>query len=168
MRRKHDIIRQYAVCTVVSSVLFGCASTQAPSIRPHYDNALRSAVAFAGEANTKMSLTDRMARWKVPGVSVAIIDHCRIVEARGFGIAGSNGQAVRAQTVFQAASVTKPVAAFAALRLVDKGVLSLDDDVNRHLQSWKIPNSPLLARHPVTLRGILSHSAGLIPGGYGG
>lgn len=162
------MIRKYAFCFVVASVLSGGASAQAPSIRPHYDNALRKAVAFEGEANAKMSLSDRMARWKVPGVSVAIIDDCRIVETRGFGIAGSNGQAVRAQTVFQAASVTKPVAAFAALRLVDTGVLSLDDDVNRRLRAWHIPNSPLLAGHPVTLRGILSHSAGLIPGGYGG
>lgn len=115
-----------------------------------------------------MSLADRMARWKVPGVSVAIINGCRIVETRGFGVAGADGRLVKTQTLFQAASVTKPVAAFAALHLVDEGVLALDEDVNSRLQKWKVPDSPLLAGHPVTLRGILSHSAGLVPGGYGG
>src|SRR3546814_16865339 len=69
---------------------------------------------------------------------------------------------------FQAAAVTKPIAAFAALRLVDQGQLSLDSDVDAELQSWKVPASPLLEGHPITLRGILSHSAGLVPGGYGG
>jgi len=64
--------------------------------------------------------------------------------------------------------VTKPVAAFAALRLVDQGLLSLDSDVNAELRSWKVPVSPLLEGHPITLRGILNHIAGLIPGGYGG
>src|SRR3546814_4374786 len=75
---------------------------------------------------------------------------------------------VQGDTLFQAASVTKPIAAFAALRLVDQGQLSLDSDVDAELQSWKVPASPLLEGHPITLRGILSHSAGLVPGGYGG
>src|SRR3546814_6098404 len=75
---------------------------------------------------------------------------------------------VQGDTLFQAASVTKPIAAFAALRLVDQGQLSLDSDVDAELQSWKVPASPLLEGHPITLRGILSHSAGLVSGGYGG
>src|SRR3546814_18444976 len=75
---------------------------------------------------------------------------------------------VQGDTLFQAASVTKPIAAFAALRLVDQGQLSLDSDVDAELQSWKVPASPLLEGHPITLHGILSHSAGLVPGGYGG
>ncbi|HSI48074.1 MAG TPA: serine hydrolase domain-containing protein [Ideonella sp.] len=166
----HVAAQKRVVGAIIGSALSGCAFVQVPSVSPHtrYDNALRQAVAFEGAAEAKMSLADRMARWKVPGVSVAIIDDCRIVEIKGFGVAGANGRAVRTQTIFQAASVTKPVAAFAALRLVDKGVLSLDEDVNLHLQAWKVPHTPLLTGHPVTLRSILSHSAGLVPGGYGG
>src|SRR3546814_20255568 len=75
---------------------------------------------------------------------------------------------VQGDTLFQAASVTKPISAFAALRLVDQGQLSLDSDVDAELQSWTVPASPLLEGHPITLRGILSHSAGLVPGGSGG
>jgi CubicO group peptidase (beta-lactamase class C family) len=86
----------------------------------------------------------------------------------GAGATQLGGPAIRADTLFQAASISKPATAFAALRLVDSGVLTLDDDLRPRLRSWTIPDSPLLAGHPVTLRGILSHSAGLIPGGYGG
>src|SRR3546814_4872561 len=78
------------------------------------------------------------------------------------------GMGVVVCSLCQAGSVTNPIAAFAALRLVDQGQLSLDSDVDAELQSWKVPASPLLEGHPITLRGILSHSAGLVPGGYGG
>lgn len=135
---------------------------------PAYANTLRQAIVFENESGGHLSLADRMGRWKVPGISVAVIDNCDIVDRHGFGLTRKDGAGVRSDTLFQAASVTKPVAAFAALRLVDRGLLSLDSDVNAELQSWKIPASPLLDGHPITLRGILSHSAGLVPGGYGG
>src|SRR3546814_14540243 len=102
-----------------------------------------------------------MERWKVPGLSVAVIDGCKIVDRHGFGVTRSGGMEVQGDTLFQAASVTKPIAAFAALRLVDQGQLSLDSDVDAELQSWKVPASPLLEVHPITLRGILSHSAAI-------
>lgn len=143
-------------------------SAQAEQGIPAYAGTLRRAVVFEDDSGSKLSLADRMRRWKVPGISVAIIDNCRIVDRRGFGITRKGGAKVQSDTLFQAASVTKPVAAFAALRLVDQGLLSLDSDVNVELRSWKVPASPFLEGHPITLRGILSHSAGLIPGGYGG
>lgn len=142
--------------------------THAEQAAPSYTNSLRRAVVFENDPDSKLSLTDRMERWKVPGISIAIIDKCNIVDRHGFGITRNGGIKVQSDTLFQAASVTKPVAALAALRLVDQGLLSLDSDVNAELQSWKVPSSSLLDGHPVTLRGILSHSAGLIPGGYGG
>ena len=135
---------------------------------PAYADSLRRAVVFENEPGSKLHLADRMERWKVPGVSVAIIDGCKIVDRHGFGITRKDGAKVQSDTLFQAASVTKPVAAFAALRLVDQGLLSLDSDVNVELKGWKVPASPFLEGHPITLRGILSHSAGLVPGGYGG
>lgn len=135
---------------------------------PAYAHALRRAVTFENGTDGKLSLAERMARWKVPGLSVAVIENCKIVDRHGFGVTRKGGAAVQSDTLFQAASVTKPVVAFAALRLVDQGQLSLDRDVNTELRSWKVPASPLLEGHPITLRGILSHSAGLIPGGYGG
>lgn len=165
--------RQIAMNSLVVSMMMAFSgvtvqTAEAAQSIPAYADTLRRAVVFENESGNKLSLADRMERWKVPGMSVAVIDNCKIVDRHGFGITRKDGAKIQSDTLFQAASVTKPVAAFAALRLVDQGLLSLDSDVNVELQSWKVPASPFLEGHPITLRGILSHSAGLIPGGYGG
>ena len=72
------------------------------------------------------------------------------------------------ETLFQAASVGKSVTAAAALRLVEQRRLGLHDDVNQKLTSWKIPTNQYTADTPVTLRMLLSHTAGVTgTGGYG-
>ena len=122
---------------------------------------LRRPVAIAGHETERFSLAERMAHYRVPGVSVAVIEHCRVVDARGFGSAAPGGNAVTPRTLFQAGSITKTFTAIAALRLVQQGVLSLDRDVRQGLTSWRLPDSPLLTRRSVTLRGLLSHRAGI-------
>jgi CubicO group peptidase (beta-lactamase class C family) len=103
-----------------------------------------------------------MAHYRVPGVSVAVIDNCRIVDARGFGRASPGGRnPITPRTLFQAGSISKTFTAVAALRLVEQGKLSLDGDVRHVLTSWNLPNGPLLQGRPVTLRGLLSHTAGI-------
>jgi CubicO group peptidase (beta-lactamase class C family) len=110
-----------------------------------------------------------MAELKVPGVSVAVIDHGQIAWARGYGVleAGSK-RAVTPQTLFQAASISKPVSAMAALSLVQQGKLALDDDVNASLRGWQVPASELSTQEKVTLRRLLNHSAGTGVHGFRG
>lgn len=162
--------RKIAGKILAVSIVMGISmqTASAEQSTPPYANALRRAVVFEDNPGSTFSLAERMARWKVPGVSVAIIDNCTVIDGRGFGVTRDGGLEVQPDTLFQAASVTKPITALAALRLVDQGILSLDSDVNAELQTWNLPESPLLDEHPITLRGILSHSAGLVPGGYGG
>jgi CubicO group peptidase (beta-lactamase class C family) len=81
--------------------------------------------------------------------------------------AGSD-KPVNAETLFQAASISKPVAAMAALALVGRGKLALDEDVNRKLVSWKVPENDFTKEEKVTLRRLLSHSAGLTVHGFPG
>jgi CubicO group peptidase (beta-lactamase class C family) len=76
--------------------------------------------------------------------------------------------AVTPRTLFQAASISKPVAALAALRLVEQGLLSLDEDVNARFVSWKVPENEFTKTEKVTLRRLLSHTAGLTVHGFGG
>src|ERR1041385_6147697 len=103
-----------------------------------------------------------MAAHHVPGVSIAVIDSGRIVWARAFGVKeAGTADSVTSQTLFQAASISKPVAATAMLRLVEQGKLSLDENVNDYLKSWKLPVNKYTAREKVTLRRIVSHNAGL-------
>jgi CubicO group peptidase (beta-lactamase class C family) len=131
--------------------------------------ALRPAVDVEGRPIQRWSLAERMAHHRVPGVSIAVVDGGRIVWASGFGVreAGS-ADSVMASTLFQAASVSKVIAATATLRLADEGRLDLDADVNRYLTSWKVPENQFTTREKVTLRRILSHSAGLTVHGFRG
>ena len=124
---------------------------------------------IAGAKSELWTIAARMAFYQVPGVSLAVIDHGAVEWARGYGIArAGESDAVTPDTLFQAASISKPVAAAAALTLVEAGRLALDSDVNEKLQSWKIPASPAAAGQPVTLREILSHTAGLSVQGFDG
>lgn len=116
-----------------------------------------------------MKLSDRMQFYKTPGVSVAVINDGRIEWARGYGFTETGGKnPVTTETLFQAASISKPVAALAALRLVQDGRLNLDEDVNKKLVSWKVPENDFTKEQKVTLRGLLSHSTSLTVHGFGG
>ena len=97
-------------------------------------------VVVKGGMNATHTLSDRMATWHVPGVSIAVIHHGAIEWAQGFGVVSVGGAAVNAETLFQAGSISKPVAAMGTLRLVQEGKLSLDTDVNKTLTSWKLPD----------------------------
>ncbi len=103
-----------------------------------------------------------MEKFRVPGVSVAVIKDFAIHWAKGYGVADvSSGAPVTHETMFQAASISKPVSAMAVLRAVQEGKLSLDRDINTILKSWKLPTGDFTREHPVTLRTLLSHTSGL-------
>jgi CubicO group peptidase (beta-lactamase class C family) len=125
-------------------------------------------VLVEGEAPVTSKLSDRMAELHLPGVSVAVIHDGEIQWARGFGVTRIGGPPVTAKTLFQAASISKPVSALAVLRLVQAGKLDLDTDVNRYLKSWKIPGNTFTEEHPVTLRELLTHTAGVTVHGFRG
>jgi len=110
----------------------------------------------------RMSLIDRMAYHKVPGVSIAVINDFQIEWAKGYGVleAGKD-QPVTTETIFQPGSTAKPIVAMIALHYVEAGDLELDSDVNEKLTSWKIPENEFTAQAQVTLRRLLSHSAGI-------
>ena len=109
-----------------------------------------------------------LEKFKVPGVSWALIDGGAIVDRGSAGVVeAGRADPVTPGTLFQACSISKPIAVFAMLRLVDRGLLDLDEDVNRRLTSWQLPSTgdwqPV-----VTLRHLASHSAGLTVHGFPG
>lgn len=114
-----------------------------------------------------MPLAERMAEAKVPAVSIAFIEDGRVRWARAYGLAQA-GRPATPRTLFQAASISKAVAAAGALRLVDQGKLALDEDVNSRLTGWRVPPAELAGGEAVTLRRLLSHTAGLTVSGFPG
>lgn len=133
------------------------------------ENGLLPAVVIKGQAAPTMTVADRMKHYHVPGVSVAFLDHGQIAWTRTYGFADVAAKTpVTPETLFQAASISKPVSALAMLRLVQDGKLSLDEDVNVKLRSWKVPENEFTKEQKVTLRRIVSHSAGLTVHGFPG
>lgn len=121
------------------------------------------------EPPLRLDLAKLMEVYKVPGLSVAVIDNFKIVWAKGYGVleAGSS-KPVTARTLFQAGSISKPVAATGALALVEQGKLALDEDVNLKLKTWKVPENEFTKTEKVTLRRLMSHSGGLTVHGFPG
>lgn len=109
-----------------------------------------------------LTLPEVMERFGVPGMSVAVIRDFEVHWAKGYGVADVvTGAPVDAETLFQAASISKPVTAMAALTAVQEGLFSLDDDINSILRSWSLPGRGFTDQQPVTPRLLFSHTAGL-------
>lgn len=160
----------------VTLTLLGLAWCSAVAAAPPQDTraarvekGLLPPVTFVGDPTRTMSIADRMAHHKVPAVSLAVIEGDRIAWARAYGTLTRTGHdPATVETLFQAGSLSKPVTAAGALSLAHRGKLSLDGAVNGYLTSWKAPRSEKAEGRPVTLRGILSHTAGLTVHGFRG
>lgn len=114
-------------------------------------------------------IEEAMVEYFVPGVSIAVIIDFKLDWTRGFGETDiETRDPVTERTLFQAASISKPVAAMAALKFVQDGKIGLDDNINISLESWKIPDNRYTANKKVTLKNILSHTAGLTVSGFRG
>jgi CubicO group peptidase (beta-lactamase class C family) len=108
------------------------------------------------------TLQQLMDKMRVPGVSVAVIRDFEIHWAKGYGTGDvTTGAPVTPETIFQAASISKPTAAMGVMRLVQDGRMSLDADINSFLKSWRLPASEHTRDRAVTLRSLLSHTSGL-------
>jgi CubicO group peptidase (beta-lactamase class C family) len=135
-----------ALLLLVASTIIGGAQAPAPPVPGPIDAAEIAAL---------------LKQFNVPGVSIAVIKDFQIDWARGYGLADVDaGTPVTADTMFQAASISKPVAAMASMRAVQDGRFTLDQDVNTILKSWKLPGGEFTKHRPVTPRGLMSHTSG--------
>jgi CubicO group peptidase (beta-lactamase class C family) len=126
------------------------------------ENGLRQAVVVRGAPERTMRLADRMRALEVPGLSIAVINHGAVEWSRAYGVADvSTGRPVTTDTLFQAASISKPVTAVGLMRLAAAGELNLDEDVNRRLRDWKVPAADGVTNKFITPRMLLSHTAGM-------
>ncbi len=153
-------------------VISAPAQEPAPAIQSRIarvEQGLSSRVVVKGAPGQKASIASRMAFHDVPAVSIALINDGQLEWARAYGVLDAAGQrAATPASLFQAGSISKTISALGALRMVEQGKLSLDAPANVQLSSWKIPDNRFTQQRPVTLRGLLNHSAGMnVHGFYG-
>ncbi|HKP13067.1 MAG TPA: serine hydrolase, partial [Blastocatellia bacterium] len=115
------------------------------------------------------TIQERMKYYDVPGVSVAVINDYKVEWARAYGVKDvETKEPVTTETLFQAGSISKPVAAMIALKKVAEGKIALDEDINDKLTSWKLRDNEFTAKRKVTLAHLLSHTGGLTVHGFPG
>jgi CubicO group peptidase (beta-lactamase class C family) len=106
-------------------------------------------------------LTDRMRRYAVPGLQVAVLTGGELATVKGYGLADPKTQrSVTPNTLFDPGSISKAVTALAVVKLADEGRFTLDTPVNSLLRTWKLPENEFTRKTPVTLRHLLTHTAG--------
>jgi CubicO group peptidase (beta-lactamase class C family) len=121
------------------------------------------------EAVEPKTLLSRMQSLQIPGVSIAVFDEGHILWAKGYGVCEKNVPAViDTTTLFQAASLSKPLTAVATFALAEKGSIDLDKDINLQLRSWKLPENDYTKHEKVTPRRVVSHMGGLSIHGFEG
>lgn len=119
------------------------------------------------EGDSTWSIEERMAHYGVPGVSIAVIYDGKIEWTKTYGVMDMEDKTpVTKETLFQAGSISKPVAAYGALELVEQNKIGLEEDVNTYLKTWKLPDSEFTKEKKVTLKNLLNHSAGLTIHGF--
>jgi CubicO group peptidase (beta-lactamase class C family) len=150
---------------VFSSISLGQTATDSQIKR--VEQGLLPAVLIKGESG--WSITERMKFHKVPALSIAVIKDFKIDWARAYGVKDlETNEPASTETLFQAGSISKSVNAMVAMKKVEQGRISLDDDINNKLTSWKLPENEYTAKKKVTLRNLLSHTAGTTVHGFPG
>jgi CubicO group peptidase (beta-lactamase class C family) len=174
---KTTFLRIKYVAALLAAMFVGvvpqlCTQTKAADHQEHIQRIEAKAVDLPLQANEpplQLSLKKLMELYKIPALSMAVIENYKIVWAKAYGVTDvGTSKSVTTKTLFQAGSISKPVAAVGALSLVEKGQLALDESVNQKLKSWKVPENEFTKTEKVSLRRILSHTAGLTVHGFPG
>lgn len=159
------ISRIVILACVILSVGFG--QSDVASRISQVEKGLLSPVLIKGEQG--WTIQERMKHYKAPGVSIAVINNFKIEWAKAYGVKDiETNEPVTTETLFQAGSISKSVAAMTALKKVQDGKIALDEEINKKLVSWKLPDNELTTNNKVTLANLLTHTAGLTVHGFPG
>ncbi len=110
----------------------------------------------------KKSIVERMVEYNVPGLCIAVINNYEIEWVKSYGVKNIHTKdPITVDTIFQAASISKPLVATIALNLVEKKLLGLDEPINSKLKDWNIPDSDFTKEKEITLKHVLTHTSGI-------
>lgn len=160
-------MKKYLLPLIIILVGLSCQSKE-PAISS-IENNLLPTFYIEGEEPAPVTLEERMKYHGVPGLSVAVYRNGKLDWAKGYGLADiESNTPVTPQTLFQAASISKPVTAMAVLDMAEEGNIDLDADINEYLSSWELAENEFTAEEKVTFRRILNHTAGTTVWGFPG
>ncbi|WP_372770719.1 serine hydrolase domain-containing protein [Pseudoalteromonas sp.] len=164
------IVRILVITSMSVALFYSCVTIAQSAFQTNinaFEFELTSRNSDTAKPNVLTMLSSRLADLNVPGAGVAVIENGELIWAHGFGtqLAGKS-MPVDENTVFSVGSVSKMVNAALILRLVAEGKLDLDTDVNKYLKSWRVEQSRFSQKNKVTLRAILSHTAGFSQHGF--
>ena len=171
MSPKMRMISKYPFwCFYLNLLLFACHSPaqKAAAKSSGVEDGLVEKLVLANEPKKTFTLEERMSHYQTPGFSIAIVKSGKIVLAKGYGQKNKKGDPVNSETLFQAASISKPVTALGVLKLVQTGKVDLDVPINQYLKEYQLEDNEFTKTNKVTLRRLLTHTAGLNLGGFGG
>ena len=133
------------------------------------ENNLLPNIHAKGTKKQTFNLQERMEHHKVPGISIAIVKNGKLHWSKAYGLRNANTKTkVDTKTMFQIASVTKPITALGILKLVEQDKIALDNEVNTYLKGWQIQDNEFTKTEKVTIRRLLTHTAGLNSHGFDG
>ncbi len=119
------------------------------------------------EGDSTWTIEERMKHYHVPGVSIAVIKDGKIEWTKSYGVMDEETkEPVTNETLFQAGSISKPVAAYGALKITEEGKIDLSENVNTYLKTWKLPDNEFTKDKKVALKHLLSHTGGLTVHGF--
>jgi len=176
LNRNIDIIKllHFLFLILVAVNSQACAQDQSAELstadrQQQVENGLLPPYFIEGSEPERYTIGERMEYYNVPGMSIAVINNGEVEWRGAYGLVESGSETtVTDSTLFQAASISKPVAAIAALKLVEEGILEFDDDVNDYLTTWKIPDNRNTRNNHVSVRTLLNHTSGLTVHGFPG
>jgi CubicO group peptidase (beta-lactamase class C family) len=150
-------------------VLFAIASQSNPVLAQEDVKTMISVIEAPQKAGDreldKLSVEQLMKKFHVPGMSIAVIKDFKLHWAKTYGVSDAQtGKALNLQTRFQAASISKPITAMAAMRMVQEGKLNLDADINTYFKTLRIPANPSFPNQVITARSLFSHTSGAADG----
>lgn len=133
------------------------------------ESEIRGQVKFLGESENLSSIKNKMSEYNIPALSLAVISQGKIEWADIYQNANlPEEQKLDCKSIFQAASLSKPVTFLAAVRMHAAGKIDLDKDIQNYLKDFVLPQGKQTAENPVTFRNIFSHTSGILSGGYQG
>jgi CubicO group peptidase (beta-lactamase class C family) len=162
----------FMVCLFVSMAMTSCAQST-PYSKETEEKIRQVETNLAGWIQTqdqeKWTLKDRMTKYDIPAVSVAVIKDYKVEWAKAYGLADKEKNIpATVNTLFQAASLSKSVNAVGLLRLAQDKKIDLHTDINTYLSSWKFPYDSVSKNKKITVANLLSHTAGLTVHGFPG